>query len=85
MTDRSLVYSAIDEERAFQDRKWGTIAEHPHEVGAWLTIMRSLLVNADAAYSGQRGCSGALDEIRKIVAVGVACMEQHGVVRRETS
>ena len=32
--DRSKVFDAIDSERDYQDRKWGTPAEHPHEVAA---------------------------------------------------
>lgn len=79
------VFAAIAEERKFQDQKWGTITEHPHDVGAWLTIMRSLLADAERAYMSQRGDVGALDEIRKVVAVGTACMEQHGPVFRATS
>jgi len=72
------VLSAIYDERVFQNRKWGTVTDHPHEVGGWLTIMRKILTDADAAWSGNKGDIGALDEIRKVVAVGIACMEQHG-------
>lgn len=80
---RDQVFRAIDNERIYQDLKWGTIQEHPHEVGAWLTVMRKLLNDADYAWCGQRGDVGALDEIRKVAAVAVACMEQHGVVLRQ--
>jgi len=79
------VMGAIHDERVFQNRKWGTITEHPHEVGGYLTIMRKLLCDADQAWSSQRGDAGALDEIRKVVAVGIACMEQYasiGVITR---
>lgn len=82
MANRQDVYNAINDERVFQDRKWGTPEQHPHEVGGWLTIMRSLLTDAEREWSGKRGDAGALDEMRKVVAVGVACMEQHGVVER---
>lgn len=84
--ERAKVYFTISEERRFQDKKWGTVREHPHEVGGWLTIMRKLLNDADQAWSSKDGDYGALDEIRKVVAVGVACMEQHDAVpRRELS
>lgn len=76
------VISAIHDERVFQNRKWGTIYEHPHEVGGYLTIMRKLLSDAEQSWSSKRGDVGALDEIRKVVAVGIACMEQHGPVTR---
>jgi hypothetical protein len=76
------VLDALHDERVFQNRKWGTIAEHPHEVGGYLTIMRKLLADAEVAWSTARGDVGALDEIRKVVAVGIACMEQYGAVPR---
>jgi len=79
---KSEVLSAIHDERVFQNRKWGTINEHPHEVGGYLTLMRKLLTDAESAWSTTRGDAGALDEIRKVVAVGIACMEQHGPVPR---
>ncbi|MBF6650037.1 MULTISPECIES: hypothetical protein [unclassified Methylobacter] len=82
MSSQEQVFKAIQDERSFQDQKWGSIDEHPHEVGSWLTIMRQLLNDAERAYMGQRGDIGALDEIRKVVATGVACMEQHGAVPR---
>ncbi len=76
------VLSAIHDERVFQNRKWGTIEQHPHEVGGYLTLMRKLLTDAEESWSTSRGNVGALDEIRKVVAVGIACMEQHGAVPR---
>ena len=45
------VLSAVHDERVFQNRKWGTVAEHPHEVGGYLTIMRKLLTDAEAAWA----------------------------------
>ena len=85
MSARQQVFSAINGERAFQDRKWGPLEEHPHEVGAWLTIMRQLLNDAERAYMTQSGDAGALDELRKVVSVGVACMEQHGPIPRKAA
>ena len=79
---RESVYKAIDSERMFQDRKWGTIAQHPHEVGAWLTIMRVLLAKAEEAYVSSAHDDAALTEIRKLAGTAVACMEQHGVRER---
>ena len=79
------VMAAVIGERSYQDRKWGTIQQHPHEVGGYLTIMRKLLTDAEAAWSSSRGDEVALNELRKVVAVGVACMEQHWVPSRMTS
>lgn len=80
--ERKEVYSVINDERVFQDRKWGTIADRPKQVGAWLTLMRHLLTKAESDWATSSGDHNALDEIRKLVAVGVACMEQHGAVPR---
>jgi hypothetical protein len=79
---REKVFEAIESERLFQDRKWGTIDKHPHEVGGWLTIMRKLLTDAEAAWCSNNGDDKALEELRKVLAVGVACAEQHGIPGR---
>ena len=65
------VFEAVRSERDYQDRKWGTLEQHPHEVGAWLTLMRKLLRDAEEAYSN--GDFSALVKIRKVIATGVAC------------
>ncbi len=77
------VFSAVHDERVYQDRKWGNPDQHPHEVGGYITLMRKLLNDAEVAWCTSRGDDGALDELRKVVAVGVACMEQHGVAPRK--
>lgn len=79
---RPDVYESIDSERDYQDRKWGMVGEHPHEVGGWLTLMRHHLTNAEAAWAGSSGDYKALLELRKVLAVGVACAEQHGLPSR---
>lgn len=80
--ERKEVYSVVNDERVYQDRRWGTIEERPKQVGAWLTLMRHLLTKSESDWATSRGDYDALDEIRKLVAVGVACMEQHGAVAR---
>jgi hypothetical protein len=80
--ERSKVFEAIDDERYYQDRKWGTIEEHPHEVGAWIMLMTALIRDAEVAWSSNAGDQRALEEIRKVLAVGVACAEQHGIPGR---
>ena len=76
-TPRKAVFLAIDQERQYPEGKWGTNAQHPHEVGAWLTIMRTMLGRAEIAWMGPDH-TYALDEIRQLAAVAVAAMEQHG-------
>ena len=83
MSTMAEVFSVIHDERVFQDRKWGTIQEHGHEVGAYLLLIQKLLDDAKVAWATRRGDTGALDELRKVVAVGVACMEEHGPVGRK--
>ena len=80
--ERIKVYESIDSERYYQDRKWGTVEQYPHEVGGWLTLMRKLLTGAEAAWAGSNGDYKALLELRKVLAVGVACAEQHGLPGR---
>jgi hypothetical protein len=80
--NRTRIYEIIDTERRHQDLKWGPLDKHPHEVGGWLTIMRTLLTKAEAAWSSSNGDHGALEEIRKVAAVAVACGEQHGLRAR---
>lgn len=79
---REQVYEAINSERYYQDRKWGSVQDHPHEVGGWLTLMRKLLRDAEDAWASSDGDYKALLELRKVLAVGVACAEQHGLPAR---
>lgn len=71
------VLALIRAERAYQDRKWGPITDRPHEVGAWLLVMKGKLDAAIRAWQGTPGDGPALTELVKAVAVGVACLEQH--------
>lgn len=80
--ERTKIYEAINSERDYQDQKWGTPKEHPHEVGGYITLMRNLLNRAEKAWAESSSNDTALAELRKTVAVGVACFEQHGVSRR---
>lgn len=81
--NRSDVYACIDGERDYQDRKWGSPQQRPKQVGAWLTLMRALLTRAESEWAVSDGDTEALEQIRKVTAVGVACMEQHGAVERK--
>jgi hypothetical protein len=77
--DQPDVFAILQAERAYQDAKWGSLADHPHEAGAWLLVMKGKL---DAAISSWQSTAGtdvpALIHLVKALAVGVACMEQHG-------
>jgi hypothetical protein len=79
---RYEVYSVVDGERDYQDRKWGTIDERPKQVGSWLTLMRAILTEAEMEWAHTNGDHTALEEIRKLAATAVSCMEQHGAPLR---
>ena len=76
------IHDAIQAERAYQDGKWGNFKAHPHTVMEWLAIMEGELQEAKQAWLKGNGDQEALKELLQVVSVGVACMEQHGVVRR---
>lgn len=78
-SDKMHVLRVVLEERSYQDSKWGTIDEHPHTVGEWLLILEQELDEAKEAWVKGDGDDGALSEIIQVVAVGFACLEQHGV------
>ena len=82
-TPRSLIYEVINGERDFQDEKWGTPQEHPHSIYEWIGIMEQELKEAKEAFFSHPADRLMLDEVRQVVAVGVACMEQHGFTKRE--
>lgn len=75
--------NAIIGERAYQDAKLGTVDERPKQVGSWLTLMRVMLRNAEEDWATSDNDQDALASMRKAVAVGVACFEQHGVPMRD--
>jgi hypothetical protein len=71
---------AVAEERRFQDNKWGSVDENPHTIGEWIIIMESELAEAKTALiKGGTGRNSVLHEIVQTVAVGMACLEQHGI------
>lgn len=81
MSEQSEIFGAITRERQYQDRKWGTPGEHPHDVPGWLLVMRGELQEAEQAWLKGED-RDALVEILQVIAVGVACLEQHGVFSR---
>jgi hypothetical protein len=76
-----VVSRAIERERKYQDHKWGTIEECPHSVQQWIEIMQEELSEAKEALWSGNDKGSALAEIIQTVAVGHACLEQHGIVK----
>lgn len=75
----SEIIEAIRREREYQDQKWGV---KPHTVGNFLLIMEGELEEAKQGWRKGTGDTDALRELLQVIAVGIACLEQHGVVER---
>lgn len=82
MKTQAFIFEAIQRERWYQDKKWGTIEEHPHTVAEWILVMESELQEAKQGWLKGTSNLQALEEILQVIATGVACLEQHGVVER---
>jgi len=83
--NQNSVFDAVVREREYQDNKWGTIEDHPHDVPGWILIMRKELEEAEDEWVHNGGDVPALREILQVIAIGVAALEQHGVFEREKS
>ncbi len=87
---RADVYKAIDGERTYQDKWEDAESRGKHETGAFILFMEHYLSEArrlestleDGGNDMFKG-EGSLDFVRKVTALGVACMEQNGAPERE--
>jgi len=78
----SDVLDAVRGEREYQDTKWGT--DRAHEVEAYLTYIRTYISDAERLLTFSAGVPvEVLHILRKITALGAACMEVHGAARRD--
>lgn len=88
MTTRQEVYEAIDTEREYQDRVWkdhagGTESPNPLSIGEWILCMEEYLAEARVEWTGEpKPEVKTLETIRKVGAIAVHCMEQHGAPKR---
>ena len=82
---REKVFGAIIGERYYQDaqQKGGRFEKVIHTVGEELLLMKVYLDKAIAKYAGNYGDAPALHGIRKVAALAVRCMENHGALPRE--
>jgi hypothetical protein len=83
MPSRKEVYSTIDGERDYQDN----LPSHrtdgsDHTVGDYLVMLDSYLGKAKDAWTFNPGTVASLKQIRKIAAIAVRCMEEHGAEPR---
>lgn len=91
MTSRGEVYSAIDGERAYQAERWNCNTSSccgKHSVTEFLVYIKDYVDEAlhiATRVADPEASQKELDIVRKIAALGVACMEQHGAPVRKAS
>ena len=87
MVSRSEVYVAIDSEREYQESRVQKDSGHPdHSVEEFVLYMEYYLQETRRIASTTWGPSAkpaTLEFVRKVTALGVACMEKHGAPHRE--
>lgn len=82
---REEVYKLIDGERDYQDDRWWDEVRHGRRsVDEFVLYVQGYAADAVAIASHTNDRDGALAAVRKIAALCVACMEQHGAPARET-
>lgn len=87
--ERSEVYKLIDGERDYQDKRWNeqtTGSRGIHSEYEWLIFIQDYLTEAIRAGSRKpepEARTFVRNSIRKIAAMGVACMEQNDTPARE--
>lgn len=82
---RELVYQVIDDERRYQenlpaDRSDGSIKS----VGDYLGLIATCTRRGQDTFYDTPGVKPALHQVRKIAALAVRCLEEHGAPRRGT-
>lgn len=78
---RATVYAVIDSERAYQDRMW-PVGETGLTVGESIVLLQQYVTQAVEQWTSQVGDQAALHQIRKVAAIAVRCMENHGAPYR---
>jgi len=83
---REEVYKIIDNERNYQDRKWGGKSnDEGLGINDFILYMQHYLAKAieeSVESTDSEVEEKCLEELRKVVALGIACMEVHGVPER---
>lgn len=81
---RKEVYEALDGERSYQDRIW-PLPDHLHSVTEFLVYIEDYVNEAKHVVTREPDVTAnrmALHALRKIGAMCVAAMEQHGAPQR---
>ena len=83
--ERESVYKIIDGERDYQDSKWPEprpLSDDITPVAAWILYMETHL-NKAKEFIYFLDEKKALEELRKVTALGVACMENNETPARK--
>jgi len=82
----SAVAEVVEGERVYQLLRWNpktTPSNGTHSVSEFLLYMQDYLTEAIHQASRCPGEDRALETVRKVTALGMACMEQNGAPLRE--
>lgn len=85
MTDRMDVYRAINSEREYQDNLWPDHGDtsNPLTIGEFLLLIEEYASKARKEWVVEsKPEDNTLEFMRKIAAIAVNCMEQHGAPLR---
>ena len=81
-TTRASVYAAISTERQYQEKRWPGFSSAAQDLSAWAEyIERYLSLVKD--YDSHNDKPEALEAMRKIAALAVCAMEEHGAPERQ--
>lgn len=78
-----VIQAVVRERAAYQDVKWGNLDAHDHTIMEWTWLMKDQLAGAKLACTMGDGRLARL-KLLQAITVGVAALEQHGVVERPT-
>jgi len=84
MIERAMIYDAINAERDYQNtlQNKGVFEDRVHTVGEEVLMINLYASKAAKAWTENYGDKEAIDVVRKIAALCVRCMENHGIVWR---
>ncbi len=89
--NRGDVYAAIDGELEYQKQRWGQSlsgnrpGNGERSLDEFVLYMEGYMRDAVHAASHYADPEVTLDVLRKVVALGVRCFEQHGVPQRKSA
>ena len=87
LVSNAAIYNAIQSERKYQDERWGQqtgpdAGTNGHTVDEFALYILSYAQDLAKLAATTRGNEEKLNFVRKVTALGVACMEQHGAPER---